>query len=89
MSTAYHLLLPLALGGHDVVGLVRGRGAGAADAGVVGAAVGLQEPLVLLTDLDLQVESGFNQMVGGQGLHLGGVAGEQRDKFKNVSKASL
>jgi len=61
--------------GDDVVGLVRGLGAHRADGGVVGAAVHLQEALVLLADLLLQVERGFDQTVGHQGLHLGGGGG--------------
>lgn len=67
---AHHLLLPLVLGGHDVVGLVRGLGAGCADAHVVRAAVGVQEALVLLADLVLQVERGIDEAVRHQRLHL-------------------
>ena len=51
--------------------LVCGVGAGGADAGVVGAAVQLRQPLVLLADLLLQVEGGLHQPVGRHGLHLG------------------
>lgn len=47
--------------GDNVMGFVRGLGAGRADAGVVRAAVGLQKTFVFLTDLLLQVESGFDQ----------------------------
>lgn len=54
------LLLPFVDGGDNVVGLVHALSAGCADAGVVGAAVHLQQTLVLFTDLLLQVESGFN-----------------------------
>lgn len=72
MATAHHLLLPLMVSGGDVVGLVRGLGAGRADAGVVRAAVDLQKTFVFLTDLFLQVESGFDQTVRYQSLHLQG-----------------
>lgn len=52
------------------MGLVHAVGAGCADAGVVRAAVVVQETLVFLTDLLLQVESGFDEPVGHEGLHL-------------------
>lgn len=52
------------------MGLVHAVGAGGADAGVVRPAVVVQETLVLLTDLLLQVESGFDEPVGGERLHL-------------------
>lgn len=71
LATAHHLLLPLVLSGDEVVGFVRGLCAGRADAGVVAAAVDLQETLVFLADLLLQVESGFDQTVRRQSLHLG------------------
>lgn len=67
---AHHLLLPLVVGGHVVVGLVRGLGAGRADADVIRAAVGVQEALVLLADLVLQVERGIDEAVRHQRLHL-------------------
>lgn len=59
--------------GDDVVGLVRGLGADRADGDVVRATVHLQETLVLLADLLLQVEGGFDQAVRDQGLYLGGI----------------
>lgn len=67
---AHHLLLPLVVGGHVVVGLVRGLSAGRADADVIRAAVGVQEALVLLADLVLQVERGIDEAVRHQRLHL-------------------
>lgn len=72
MAAAHRLLLPLVVGGDDVVGLVCDLGASRADAGVVRAAVDLQKTLVLLTDLVLQVEGGFNQTMRYQRLHLQG-----------------
>lgn len=60
------------VGGDDVVGLVRGLGTGRADAHVVRAAVDLQQTFVFLTDLVLQVESGFDQTMRHQSLHLRG-----------------
>lgn len=62
MST-HHPLLILVVDGDDVVGFVRGLGAGGADADVVSAAVCVQKTFVFLADLLLQVESGFNQMM--------------------------
>lgn len=56
--------------GDDVVGLVHAVGARCADAGVVRAAVAVQETLVFLTELLLQVESGFHEPVRDEGLHL-------------------
>lgn len=72
VATAHHLLLPLVVGRDDVVGLVRGLGAGRADAGVVCAAVDLQETFVFLADLLLQVESGFDETMRHQRLRLRG-----------------
>lgn len=60
------------VGGDDVVGLVSDLGAGRADAGVIRAAVGLQKTLVLLADLVLQVEGGFDQTMRYQRPHLQG-----------------
>lgn len=82
MATAHHLLLPLMVSGDDVMGFVRGLGTGHADAGVVGAAVDIQKTFVLLTDLLLQVESGFDQTVRGQRLHL---CNRERARNLNVS----
>lgn len=59
--TTYRLLLELVVDGDNVVGFVRGLGAGGADADVVSAAVGVQEAFVFLADLVLQVEGGFDQ----------------------------
>ena len=67
---AHHLLLPLVVSGDDVVGLVHAVGARRAEAGVVSAAVAVQEPLVLLTELLLQVESGFDEPMRHERLHL-------------------
>lgn len=72
VATAHHLLLPLVVRGDDLVGLVRGLSAGHADAGVVRAAVDLQKTFVFLADLVLQVESGFDQTMRYQRLHLQG-----------------
>lgn len=52
-ATAHHLLLPLMVSGTDVVWLVCGLCAGRADAGVVGAAVNVQQAFVFLTDFVL------------------------------------
>lgn len=54
----------------NVVGLVHAVAAGCADAGVVCSTVVVQETLVFLTDLLLQVESGFNEPVGNERLYL-------------------
>lgn len=70
MTAAHRLLLPLVVNGDDVVRFVRGLSAGRADAGVVGAAVDFQKTFVFLTDLLLQVESGFDQTMRRQRLHL-------------------
>lgn len=72
VATAHRLLLPLVVSGNNVVGLVRGLGAGRADAGVVCAAVGPQKTFVFLADLLLQVESGFDQVMRHQRLCLRG-----------------
>lgn len=66
----HHLFLPLVVSGNNVMGLVHAVGAGGADAGVVCPAVVVQETLVFLTDLLFQVESGFDEPVGGERLHL-------------------
>lgn len=52
------------------MGFVCGFSAGHADAGVVGAAVDVQETFVFLTDLLLQVEGGFDQTMRRQRLYL-------------------
>lgn len=61
VALAHRLLLPLVVNGDNVVGFVHGVAAGRADAGVVRAAVVVQETLVFLADLLLQVESGLDE----------------------------
>lgn len=56
--------------GDDVVGLVQAVGARGADAGVVRAAVAVLETIVFLTELLLQVESGFDEPVRDERLYL-------------------
>lgn len=84
-GNAHHLLLPLVVSGDDVVGFVRAVGARGADAGVVRAAVAVQEALVLLAELLLQVERGFDEPVRGQRLDLRRtVAGESEVTQKDL-----
>lgn len=64
------------------MGLVHAVGAGGADAGVVCPAVVVQEALVFLTDLLFQVESGFDEPVGGERLHLQRVTSRISAQFK-------
>ncbi len=71
---AHRLLLPLMLGGDDVVGFVRGLGTRRADAGVICAAVNLEQTFVFLADLVLQMECRFDQTMRDQRLHLQGGA---------------